>query len=359
MSYDAGSINYSGARVGPYKIVQKNGTNEQGHILWRGECIYCGKERNFKTSQIKKGTCSPCVCEVKKRRAEKAIKQKNNDYKVVLKEYLYKKVHNSWHLNPDNLPPKIDIAPGREVLTGEELNGIKILYPCGWNSDRRIMYVCKCFCGTYFLTNHKNLKLGNTKSCDCLRNKRVVETNVLRTPSIIGGTYGKLVVESFAGYICGADGKRKATFNCRCSCGRTCVKQGVYLRCGDTKSCGLCGMNSSGEALIAKFLDDNEIEYVGQYSFDDCLSKKGYWLYFDFALFQNEELKCLIEYDGEQHYVDKPQFNNFFGSFKDRHERDLIKDKYCADNGIKLYRIRFDEDIKERMEEIIDELHGE
>lgn len=283
---------------------------------------------------------------------------KENDFKIVLKDYLIKK-HNSYHIKDiNNLPPEIEISKDRDNLKEMKINNMEIFYPCGFNADGRIMYICKCFCGTYFIAGHKNLTSGTTKSCDCLRNKRVIETNRSRTEEIIGKKFGKLQVLNFSGYQEKANKKRVSLYKCKCDCGRECIKQGIYLRQGDTKSCGLCGMNSAGEAAIANFLDERKVEYSSQYFFEDCLSEKGYYLYFDFALFKDDKLICLIEYDGEQHYVNDNRLNVFFGNFEERHRRDLIKDKYCEDNSITLFRIRFDENVKEKMEDVINELYS-
>lgn len=349
-------INYKGQKIGTFIIKERVGTNERGYAEWEGVCELCGEKRNFITTQIKSGKTSDCSCVVKKRQEERKKEVLNNDYKITLKDYLWKKVHNSWHLNPDNLPPEIEIKKSREILKGRTINDIQILYPCGFNADRRIMYVCKCFCGNYFLSSHKNLKNGNTKSCDCLRKQRVINSNIDRTDDIIGKTFDLLYVESFAGFEEKNNGKRVSLYNCICTCGRHCVKQGAYLRCGDTKSCGLCNFKSKGEVRTAKILEKNNIPYKAQYRFDDCLSPKGNYLYFDFGILdQNNNLLCLIEYDGEQHY--NKNLQGFFTNQYDYiHERDVIKNEYCQNNNIKLYRIRFDENLDERMEEIINGL---
>lgn len=281
---------------------------------------------------------------------------KDNDYKKILEPYLWKKVHNTYHLNPDNLPPEIILNKKRENLKGQEYNNIKILYPCGYNIDHRVMYVCKCFCGNYFISSGKNIKKGNTQSCDCLRSQRVVDSNVSRSEDIIGKTFGKLKVLEFVDFRKKRSGKRSGVYKCECQCGRICYKEGVYLRHGDTQTCGLCTRKSHGELAIANFLDKRNIRYITEYSFDDCLSQRGYHLYFDFAIIdEKNKIICLIEFDGEQHYNSdlKGWFTN---SYKDLHQRDLIKNKYCEDNNIILYRIRFDENLLERMEEIIYEL---
>ena len=173
-------INYKGQKIGTFIITERIGTNSRGYALWEGICELCGEKRNFITTQIKSNKTKDCLCVVKKRQEEKKKELINNNYEITLKNYLWKKVHNSWHCDPNNLPPEIEIEKTRENLKGTIINNINILYPCGFNTDIRIIYVCKCFCGNYFLSSHKNLKSGITKSCDCLRNKQVVMSNLSR-----------------------------------------------------------------------------------------------------------------------------------------------------------------------------------
>ena len=79
-------------------------------------------------------------------------------------------------------------------------------------------------------------------------------------------------------------------------------------------------------------------------------------LKFDFALLDdNDEVFCLIEYDGLQH--DKPI--DFFGgkkAYENTILRDNIKNQYCADNNITLLRLKSyltNEEIKQQITDII------
>jgi predicted Zn-ribbon and HTH transcriptional regulator len=96
---------------------------------------------------------------------------------------------------------------------------------------------------------------------------------------------------------------------------------------------------SKGENSIHEYLRRNNISYIPQYSFEDCVYKEN--LLFDFAIFDNEEnLAFLIEFDGRQHY----EVIDFFGgeeAFKKTKMRDKIKDDYCIDNEITLLRIPY------------------
>ena len=95
---------------------------------------------------------------------------------------------------------------------------------------------------------------------------------------------------------------------------------------------------SNGEKIIEHILKNNHVDYIKQYSFSEC--RNTYKLKFDFAIFDRNELKCLIEYDGLQHY--RPI--EFFGgqsAFEKARARDEIKDKYCKQNNILLIRIPY------------------
>lgn len=75
---------------------------------------------------------------------------------------------------------------------------------------------------------------------------------------------------------------------------------GNNLQSGGTTSCGC--INSKGEKLIKQILNQNHINFIQEYTFPDLKSDKGYYLRFDFAIFKNNQLNCLIEFDGRQHY---------------------------------------------------------
>lgn len=107
---------------------------------------------------------------------------------------------------------------------------------------------------------------------------------------------------------------------------------------------------SYGEKLVTNILvkngliDENCVSNTKcenkQKKFKDCLNKpkgESYCreLSFDFYL-PNENI--LIEYDGEQHFVKRGKYGE---KFEDVKRNDLIKNKYCRDNNIKLIRIHY------------------
>lgn len=108
--------------------------------------------------------------------------------------------------------------------------------------------------------------------------------------------------------------------------------------------CKECG-KSSGHKLTKKYLDKYNQIYLEEQSFEGCRDK--YPLRFDFYLPQNN---VIIEYDGQQHY----EPIDYFGGedyLITVQRRDQIKNKYCADNNIKLVRIPYTE--KDNIENIL------
>ena len=111
----------------------------------------------------------------------------------------------------------------------------------------------------------------------------------------------------------------------------------------DGQRCPKC-IASKGENKIEEYLKNKKIEYSPQYRFRDCRNKIP--LPFDFAIFNDQNnLHCLIEYDGKQHF-EPINFggcsdDNALESFGTTKINDSIKDEYCYINGIKLIRIPY------------------
>ena len=93
---------------------------------------------------------------------------------------------------------------------------------------------------------------------------------------------------------------------------------------------------SSYEEMVYKLLVKNKIEFRTEVTFPD-LHKKNL-LRFDFGVYKNDKLLCLIEVDGEQH------FRQTFGGrseFMRCKAYDRFKNKYCIDKKIPLIRVPY------------------
>lgn len=194
--------------------------------------------------------------------------------------------------------------------------------------DRHAIWKCKCECGNEVSVVGKDLRTGKTQSCGCLQKERTSKSN---SNQLIGQRFGKLTV------IKQLPSKNSRTYwECQCDCGNikeVCARE---LMSGDTKSCGC--LFSKGEHKIALLLDEMNITYKKEYIFSDYKSAR-----FDFALFKNDKLYCLIEYDGPQHFA-----NGVSGGWNSKerydtitHPKDIEKNEYCKKHNIPLLRIPY------------------
>lgn len=125
------------------------------------------------------------------------------------------------------------------------------------------------------------------------------------------------------------------------------------LRCGKTfrmqpraalegEGCPWCN-RSKGENSIEDFLNEKNIKFFPQYSFKDCKNQRV--LRFDFYL---PDFNLCIEYDGKQHYLPIEYFGGI-EKFEELKKRDIIKEEYCQNMNINFLRIKYDEDIREKL----------
>ena len=105
------------------------------------------------------------------------------------------------------------------------------------------------------------------------------------------------------------------------------------------RGCPKC-CESKGEKRIENILKEGNVDYKREFGFDDLRSEIGGKLRFDFAIFQNNKLSQLIEYDGIHHYM---PLRHIGGEerYKKQIKNDALKNAYCAANGIKLVRIPY------------------
>ena len=114
------------------------------------------------------------------------------------------------------------------------------------------------------------------------------------------------------------------------------------------RGCPHCNF-SKGERNIYDYFKANKINFIQQYEYAELVGMGSYPLKFDFAVFEDSNLKFLLEYDGEYHYL--PILGQL--ALDKQQEHDRRKDEYCKLHNIDLLRIPYwDFDI---IEEIIDE----
>lgn len=280
-------IDETGNTYGYLTVIERAKTDSK-EVKWLCKCK-CGNEVIVRGSSLRNGNTKSCGCLQKEK-----VRERNEN---------------------------------KEDIIGKKFNSLIVEKFIGYkenkNGKRSRLYECLCDCGNKKITTYSYIISGQVKSCGCLNYKKqyIDET---------GNRYGKLTVLSYEGI----NKDKKSLWLCKCDCGGTVITSGKSLRNGLIISCGC--VKSKGEEKISKLLDENNINYSKQWHFKDLKSKNNYPLYFDFAIFdENNKLKCLIEYQGEQHYIESR------GKWTSVQETDIMKKDYCKNNKIKLIEIPY------------------
>ena len=100
---------------------------------------------------------------------------------------------------------------------------------------------------------------------------------------------------------------------------------------------------------VRNYLIKHEFEFEEQKRFNDCRNKRP--LPFDFYI---PKYNLCIEFDGQLHYMSVKYFGGD-EKLNERKDNDLIKNNYCKEKGINLLRIRYDENVEEKLTEYFQE----
>lgn len=133
-------------------------------------------------------------------------------------------------------------------------------------------------------------------------------------------------------------------------CGRIITKIGSEWRKGyGCKACSRCG-TSQGVQTIERMLDDMNVQYDREVSYNDCRRIRP--LPFDFVLYSGGERIGIIEFNGEQHY----RATTHMGG-EDKlariQEADSIKKAWCEKNNIPFKVIKWNDDIEKEVKEFL------
>jgi len=119
-----------------------------------------------------------------------------------------------------------------------------------------------------------------------------------------------------------------------------------------SQGCPRC-TKSKGINKICNILEDNNILFEIERKIPGCVSPKNRPYFFDIYI---ESFDIYIEFDGVQHFRPVSLFGGESG-FVTRKKNDTIKDNFCHDNDISLFRISYDDDIVKEMSDIITTYH--
>ena len=191
---------------------------------------------------------------------------------------------------------------------------------------------CKCDCGNEHICAQADVVNGHTQSCGCLQSENTSIANTKDWTGHIAESGVKFIRQSYM------NNKGQWIWECRGPlCGNVFYELPAKVNNGHTTSCG-CRIQSFGENYVKTILENMNVEFQPQYTFDDC--KNAYVLRFDFGIIHNGELLGLIEYDGKQHFEPVEFFGGEEG-FRKTQKRDKIKNTYCQVHNIPLLRLPY------------------
>ena len=177
----------------------------------------------------------------------------------------------------------------KEDLTGNKYGKLTVkemLY--NHNGKGRTKCLCECECGNTCIKLAYELKKRSNPSCGCARKEIAKE---VFGKDINGKKFGRLVVLETLWE------EQPPKVKCQCDCGNITYATTSNLNSGHIKSCGC--LHSYKEMLITKFLNKNHISFKQEYCFSDLKNPDtDCYLRYDFALFNQEQLIGLIEYNG-------------------------------------------------------------
>ena len=221
-----------------------------------------------------------------------------------------------------------------KILIGQIFNWLTVIDGPIMKNGRKY-WKCKCKCGKEKIIRDDSLKNGSTKSCGCYKNQIFIENNKKRqTLDLTNQKFGLLTA------IKPTQNRKdgRVIWECKCDCGNVIHVDTHSLQQQKTLSCGC--LRSKGELAIQKILEENNICFEQQKSFNSCIfQESGYLAKFDFYV----NNKYIIEYDGKQHFkYDKNTHSwNTEKNLKSVQERDAFKNQWCKDNNIPLIRIPY------------------
>lgn len=217
-------------------------------------------------------------------------------------------------------------------LTGQTFGYLTALYPLDERRNGNVVWQCKCKCGNDAQVIAASLISGKTKSCGCYSREVTTKNNTI---DITGQKFGNLTAIRSTGIL--DEQTHMFLWEFKCDCGNTKLLPCGWVTCGNTTSCG-CS-KSRGESKVANLLNDLNISFKQQHSYEDCHNEDGSKkLYFDFYL---NDYNCCLEYDGEQHFFANGRTWNTEEHCEQVKKRDEIKNNYCLKHHIPLIRIAY------------------
>lgn len=218
---------------------------------------------------------------------------------------------------------------GMQDLSNQQFGKLTALYPLEQRQNNKIVWHCRCECGTECNVLAASLTSKNTQSCGCLKKEKCHFVS-LKT-DLTNQRFGYLTaLEPTSERQYG-----KVVWKCQCDCGNIVFLNTSRLTSGNDTSCG-CRKDSLGVITIANILQKNDIQFKQEYTPLDLPLRR-----FDFVIYDlDNKIQRFVEYDGEQHFKSTGGWNTF-EQVKQTQKRDQEKNEYALSHNIPLVRIPY------------------
>lgn len=278
-------IDLTGRRIGMLTVLERDGSASNGNARWKCICD-CGNMTTVNGDILRGNKIKSCGCALSK------------------------------------------------DFTGRRFGKLKVLKRISAKDSESGLteYQCLCDCGNTIVARSSNLSSGNTTSCGCYHFQRLQEYSFVDLSNI---RFGRLVAQ----YPIRKKNGSLYKWHCKCDCGNEVDVFAGNLTKGNSLSCG-CLQLSHGAYKIKQLLIDNHITFKQEYTFKGLVGDKRRRLRYDFAIFQNDVLQYLIEFDGQQHYEPKEHYGGL-AEFKKRQLYDNQKNQAALEKSIPLIRIPY------------------
>lgn len=197
---------------------------------------------------------------------------------------------------------------------------------------KKTYYNVQCDCGNIVIMRGDNIFNGHNHSCGCMNHK----ANIKDMLGQIVGCWE--IIEQIPSPAW--DTTTGAWWRCKCvKCGEEKIYKGKHLLLDRVARCSL-DRGSNGEIKIRTLLQENNLTFKEQYVIPELKSVSRHSLYFDFAIFKNNSIQSLIEYQGQQHYEPVEYFGGT-EHFLKQQKNDELKRQYCLEHNIPLIEIPY------------------